>query len=89
LPSARNGAKAIENSGFSANPDRILLNAKPLTTGSPEFTRLKFGSPRATVFITENGEFGREFGKVEMVGAGQTEDLIHRKVVGSNPIAEP
>jgi hypothetical protein len=49
----RHRAKAIENLGFRADPDRILLNAKPLTTGHLEFRSWRFGSPNATLFITK------------------------------------
>ena len=57
----RHRAKAIENLGFRAGLNRILLNAKLLTTGLRELTRLEFGSPNATVFITKNKERRREF----------------------------
>ena len=57
-PAAWNHANVIEKLGFLADLNRV-------PGGSSEFTRLEFGSPRATLLITENGEFGRESAALE------------------------
>jgi hypothetical protein len=53
---ARNRAKAIKKLGFRADLKWLLPPGKPLTTGSPEFTRLKFGSPGMSLRIVALGE---------------------------------
>ena len=52
----------MEELGFCADLHRPLAQAKPLTAGPSELTYLEFGSPNATLFITEKRELGREFG---------------------------